>query len=101
MNSGLNLSQYCLNMISSQLIMQVTVLFVLTAAPLVKPIPFQACDPSVAGPDIFQRLIPMEAHTDSSLYRSEMILLSTLLQLYMYLSNICAKEYKKRNMVNL
>lgn len=47
--------------------------FVFTAAPLVKPIPFQPFDQSVAGPDIFQRLIPMEAHTDSSLYRSEMI----------------------------
>ena len=45
------------------------------AAPLVKPIPFQPNDPSVSGPDIFQRLIPMEAHTDSSLYRSIFILL--------------------------
>jgi len=87
-------------MISSQLIVQGTLLFVLTAAPLVKPIPFQPCDPSVAGPDIFQRLIPMEAHTDSSLYRSEIIPLSTLIHLY--LSNICAQEYKKwLNVVNL
>ena len=48
--------------------------FFLAAAPLVKPIPFQPNDPSVSGPDIFQRLIPMEAHTDSSLYRSIYIL---------------------------
>ena len=45
--------------------------FFLTAAPLVKPIPFQPFDSSVSGPDIFQRLIPMGAHTDSSLYRLE------------------------------
>ena len=48
--------------------------FFFAAAPLVKPIPFQPNDPSVSGPDIFQRLIPMEAHTDSSLYRSIFIL---------------------------
>ncbi|XP_048579167.1 tyrosine-protein phosphatase non-receptor type 23 isoform X2 [Nematostella vectensis] len=40
-------------------------------ASLVKPIPFQPNDPSLAGPDIFKRLIPMEAHTDASLYSEE------------------------------
>jgi len=72
----------CYDKLSTDYARYCTYLFLLTAAPLVKPIPFQPCDPSVAGPDIFQRLIPMEAHTDSSLYRSEVISLSTVIQLY-------------------
>ena len=38
---------------------------------LVKGIPFKFDDPEVSGPDIFSRLVPMEAHEASSLYRSE------------------------------
>ena len=34
-----------------------------------KGIPFNATDTEVSGPDIFQRLVPMEAHEASSLYR--------------------------------
>ena len=82
-------------MISSLIRLLCKVLFVLTAAPLVKPIPFQPCDPSVAGPDIFQRLIPMEAHTDSSLYRSEIIPLSTLIQLYNYICQTFVQKNTK------
>ncbi|XP_078459919.1 tyrosine-protein phosphatase non-receptor type 23 isoform X2 [Lampetra planeri] len=40
-------------------------------APLVKALPFQPTDPSVTGPDILARLVPMEAHKDSSLYSEE------------------------------
>ena len=35
-----------------------------------KGIPFDLTDKDVAGPDIFQKLIPMEAHEHASLYRS-------------------------------
>lgn len=35
----------------------------------VKPLPFQFDDKDIAGPDIFQRLVPMKAHEASSLYR--------------------------------
>ena len=42
--------------------------FVLGAS-LVKGIPFNVTDTEVSGPDIFQRLVPMEAHEASSLYR--------------------------------
>ncbi len=45
--------------------------FVAPGASLVKGIPFNPTDPEVSGPDIFQRLVPMEAHEASSLYRSE------------------------------
>lgn len=38
-------------------------------ASLVKGTPFDVTDPEVAGQDIFQRLVPMEAHEASSLYR--------------------------------
>jgi len=38
---------------------------------LVKAVPFQYNDPSISGPDIFQRLIPMRAHEASSLYSEE------------------------------
>ena len=38
-------------------------------ASLVKGIPFDTTDKDVAGPDIFQKLIPMEAHEHASLYR--------------------------------
>lgn len=37
-------------------------------ASLVKGIPFNVTDPEVSGPDIFARLVPMEAHEASSLY---------------------------------
>ncbi|XP_030747813.1 tyrosine-protein phosphatase non-receptor type 23 [Sitophilus oryzae] len=37
-------------------------------APLVKLIEFNVNDPEVSGPDIFARLVPMEAHEASSLY---------------------------------
>jgi len=36
---------------------------------LVKGIAFKLDDPQIAGPDIFGRLVPMEAHEASSLYR--------------------------------
>lgn len=38
-------------------------------ASLVKGIPFNASDSEVSGPDIFHKLVPMEAHEASSLYR--------------------------------
>lgn len=38
-------------------------------ASLVKGISFSFTDPEVAGPDIFSRLVPIEAHQASSLYR--------------------------------
>ena len=41
----------------------------LTGASLVKGIPFSTTDSDVAGLDIFRRLVSMEAHQDSSLYR--------------------------------
>lgn len=41
----------------------------LKGASLVKGIPFSPSDPDVSGPDIFARLVPMEAHETSSLYR--------------------------------
>lgn len=40
----------------------------LQGASLVRPIPFGANDPDVSGPDIFARLVPMEAHEASSIY---------------------------------
>lgn len=38
-------------------------------ASLVKGIPFDPMDSEISGPDIFSRLVPMEAHEASSLYR--------------------------------
>ncbi|XP_035708755.1 tyrosine-protein phosphatase non-receptor type 23 isoform X2 [Folsomia candida] len=38
---------------------------------LVKGIPFKFDDPQIAGPDIFGRLVPIEAHEVSSLYSEE------------------------------
>lgn len=38
-------------------------------ASLVKGTAFDLKDPEVSGPDIFHRLVPMEAHEASSLYR--------------------------------
>lgn len=38
-------------------------------ASLVKGIPFSVTDPEVAGQDIFIKLVPMEAHQASSMYR--------------------------------
>ena len=38
-------------------------------ASLVKPIPFSTADVEISGPDIFTKLIPMEAHEAASLYR--------------------------------
>lgn len=40
-----------------------------TGAPLVKALPVNPTDPSVTGPDIFAKLVPMAAHEASSLYR--------------------------------
>jgi tyrosine-protein phosphatase non-receptor type 23 len=39
------------------------------AVSLVKGIPFKFDDPQIAGPDIFLKLVPIEAHEVSSLYR--------------------------------
>ena len=38
-------------------------------ASLVKGIAFDPYDPEIAGPDIFGKLVPMEAHEASSMYR--------------------------------
>lgn len=40
-------------------------------ASLVKGIPFSPTDPDVSGPDIFSRLVPIEAHEASSMYSEE------------------------------
>lgn len=40
----------------------------LQGASLVRPVPFGVQDPDVSGPDIFGRLVPMEAHEASSVY---------------------------------
>uniref|UniRef100_A0A9J8BPI5 Protein tyrosine phosphatase, non-receptor type 23, a n=1 Tax=Cyprinus carpio carpio TaxID=630221 RepID=A0A9J8BPI5_CYPCA len=40
-------------------------------APLVKALPVNPTDPSVTGPDIFAKLVPMAAHEASSLYSEE------------------------------
>jgi len=40
-----------------------------SGASLVKGIPFNPNDPEVSGPDIFRKLVPLEAHKASSLYR--------------------------------
>lgn len=40
-----------------------------TGAPLVKGIPFDPTDAEISGPDIFQKLVPMEAHEAASVYR--------------------------------
>lgn len=40
-------------------------------ASLVKALPFQPYDESVAGPDIFRKLVPMKAHEASSMYSEE------------------------------
>ena len=34
-----------------------------------KGIPFDPTDENISGPDIFRRLVPMEAHQASSVYR--------------------------------
>ena len=41
----------------------------ITGASLVKGITFNPSDPEISGPDLFQKLVPMEAHEASSLYR--------------------------------
>lgn len=41
----------------------------LPGAPLVKALPVNPTDPSVTGPDLFAKLVPMAAHEASSLYR--------------------------------
>ena len=41
----------------------------LRGASLVKGIGFEITDPEISGPDIFGRLVPLEAHEASSLYR--------------------------------
>uniref|UniRef100_A0A803U109 Tyrosine-protein phosphatase non-receptor type 23 n=1 Tax=Anolis carolinensis TaxID=28377 RepID=A0A803U109_ANOCA len=40
-------------------------------APLVKALPVNPTDPTVTGPDIFAKLVPMAAHEASSLYSEE------------------------------
>ena len=47
-----------------------------SGASLVKGIPFNVTDTEVSGPDIFQRLVPMEAHEASSLYRYFVVIYS-------------------------
>ena len=42
-----------------------------SGASLVKGIPFNPNDPELSGADIFQKLVPMEAHEASSLYSEE------------------------------
>lgn len=44
-------------------------LWALSGAPLVKALPVNPTDPSVTGPDLFAKLVPMAAHEASSLYR--------------------------------
>ena len=41
----------------------------LKGASLVRGIGFEITDPEISGPDIFGRLVPLEAHEASSLYR--------------------------------
>ncbi|XP_051879944.1 tyrosine-protein phosphatase non-receptor type 23 [Pristis pectinata] len=43
-------------------------------ASLVKALPVNPTDPNVTGPDIFAKLVPMEAHEASSLYRKAKLL---------------------------
>ncbi|XP_059145278.1 tyrosine-protein phosphatase non-receptor type 23-like [Physella acuta] len=43
---------------------------------LVKGIPFNPADKDISGPDIFQKLVPMEAHEASSVYSEEKAKLS-------------------------
>ncbi|KAI8775935.1 tyrosine-protein phosphatase non-receptor type 23 isoform X3 [Biomphalaria glabrata] len=43
---------------------------------LVKGIPFDPTDKEISGPDIFQKLVPMEAHEASSIYSEEKAKLS-------------------------
>ena len=38
---------------------------------LVKGIPFSVCDPEISGPDIFARLVPIEAHETASIYSAK------------------------------
>ncbi|XP_046909916.2 tyrosine-protein phosphatase non-receptor type 23 isoform X1 [Dermatophagoides farinae] len=38
---------------------------------LVKGIPFNVCDPEVSGPDIFARLVPIQAHELASIYSAK------------------------------
>lgn len=38
---------------------------------MVKALVFQPYDESVAGPDVFRKLVPMEAHEASSMYSEE------------------------------
>ena len=52
----------------------------IAGAALVKGIGFEVSDKSVSGADIFSKLVPMEAHEASSLYRS-VLLSNTILTL--------------------
>jgi tyrosine-protein phosphatase non-receptor type 23 len=45
----------------------------LKGASLVRGIGFEVSDPEISGPDIFGRLVPLEAHETSSMYRYEKI----------------------------
>jgi len=40
-------------------------------ASLVKPLPFDPSNPSIAGPDLFAKLVPLEAHLAASSYSEE------------------------------
>jgi len=40
-------------------------------ASLVKPLPFEPTNASVTGPDIFAKLVPLEAHLAASTYRCD------------------------------
>ena len=44
-------------------------LFLFVGAQLVKGIPFNPNDPEISGTDIFKKLVTMQAHEASSLYR--------------------------------
>ena len=43
--------------------------YCVAGAPLVKGIPFDPTDSEICGVDIFQKLVPMEAHEAASVYR--------------------------------
>ena len=46
-----------------------TLFLELKGASLVRGIGFEVTDPEISGTDIFGRLVPLEAHEASSLYR--------------------------------
>ena len=66
-------------------------------ASLVKGTPFDIQDPEIAGQDIFHRLVPMEAHEASSLYRFHFTLLPFSLFLILSFFFIFSKVRKRLN----